>query len=1138
MQMLLQLLTAPRLVIDGETAHVGSRKALAILSLVALDGSATREHLAERLWPDADAAAARRNLRRELFRLRSLGVPLQDTPDGALALDGSIAVDALQLLLADVLPQSHGPALDGLDGIGDIEFDAWLQRWREKLSVQHARVLEREGARREESGDLAGALALHAQRWTIDSCNEAAAGDVIRLRTALGDRAGALQAYERLAATLRAELDLDPSEPTRRLAGTLREHLGVAPTNEPAPVADDAPTDTAGDAAQARIASAAEAMPPIAPFIARSRIQTSIEAAWTRGQRVYLHGPAGAGKTRLASEMAAARGAWLRVACEPQDAEVPYASVVRLLRALRNSAPDVVLPDWVRRELTQLMPELGEPPQALATEEARQRLLAAIGEAWRLLMRDNFSAIVLDDWHWGDQASVAVWSRLEDVERAESVVWLIAYRSAQLPAAALDRQRADIDSRHGIAIELEGLEPDEVLALTHALSGSGGGRLFSQRLHDATEGNPFFLLETLRHLFEQGLLTADNSGWSTPFDERTENYAELPVPASVRAAVQARVRALGASVQRLLEAASLGGPDLDAALLASVTGVEEEAVVGALEHARTAQLVHETENGWRFAHDLVRQSLVQGLSAGRRRLLHERLALQLESADVSPALVAAQWEAAKRPRPAVRWRIAAAEAALRVHALSEALANYGQALANGAAGREAVAIHLACAEVHRRCNDRSAADSAFDAAMGVAASSAVDRAAMTEAQLARAQYLAVTDRVDECLAVLDALAPDLRAAPPEVRARALAVRGAGLMRRSDYNAATALLTEAEQLLENVPSARHHLAALLLDLVLCSNWRGDIAAWERYARRAVAVHESLGDRTGLATALSRLSLFLKATGQNADAIAVGERARGLSARAGDVPVHRGVNIMLLQAYLDAGDTDRVVQLVDEAEGLAPSFENELIELNFLAARFYVHVMRGEVAQARAVGDRLLGASRGKGQPLMRVAYLLLVAELWIELGDWRAARAAVDEAQALDEAHRARGNDSWFAVNLALNQAMLALGDGRPADALELLPSTGLDEIDARFYRSAIGAEAALALGDTEEARRRIEEVRIDEAAPVRPLVGWLEQRLALAAAVGRADPGAVARAEALLAERRVPALRVERLRRALDAAQH
>jgi DNA-binding SARP family transcriptional activator len=1138
----LQLLALPRLLRDGEPVHVGSRKAMAILALLALERGGTRTRLATLLWPEADTAVGRRNLRRELFRLRELGVPLGEAGDGALALDPGIEVDALRLLADAHLPDAGGLAFDGLDGVGSVELDAWLQQWRETLAERHARALDRAAQALEARGDRIGALALRQRAAAADPLHEGAALHVVRLKAALGDRAGALQAFQRFADALRDELDIAPSAPALAIAQSLRGDAGAggADGRDAAVQRDDAePVRTvASSHAAACMPGAASHLPSLVPFVPRPDSQQRIEAAWARGQRVYLHGPAGSGKTRLASELAAARGPWLRVACEPQDAELPYSSVVRLLRALRDSAPAVVLPDWVRRELAALMPELGDPPTSLATDEARQRLLAAVAEAWRLLMHDNFSALVLDDWHWGDRASVELWSRLDDTAPASagSIAWIVAYRSAQLPAGALARQRADLDDRRGVAVALEGLSEVEVLELTRVLSGAGGGRLFSQRLHRATEGNPFFLLETLRHLFDRGLLSAGADGWSTPFDASTESYAELPVPSSVRDAVLARVRALGAPVQRLLEVASLGGGEIDARLLAAVGGLDEEAVIDGLEHAAAAQLVHETDAGWRFSHDLVRQSLFHGLSSGRRRLLHEKLARGLEASAAAPALVAVHWEAAGRAEAAVRWRVSAGEAAARVHAPDEALSHLAQALADGAAGAVAASIHLACADLHRRRADRPAADAAFVAAAAAAAADPVDGPqAVLGVQLAHADHLCLTDRTDTALAALDALAPELAAAPPALRAKALTVRGSGLMRQGRFAAAEAALAEAEALLRELPERRRDLAALVLDLARSSNWRGDTPAWGRHARRAVAVYESVDDPAGLASALSVLSLYHKYVGERDQALATGERARALAARCGDVPAHRSVNFSLLQVLMDSGHTDQVLALLDEAEALAPAFENDRTARNFRAARFFVHFLRGEVAEAKAAGQRLLDVDVWKENPVSRVGMLHMVSDLYVDLGDWARARALVDEAQALCEAQKAAGDAIWFSDNHAIKQATLALAEGRPADAMTLLATVDSDEIDIRFHVAYLGAAAARAVGDGVEAQRRLDSVSIDEAAPAHPLACWLEQRLLLAAAQGRRDAAAAACAEAQLADGRVPVLLVERLRRALDA---
>jgi len=214
----LQLLGAPRLLRDRQALHVGSRKAMAMLAVIALEAGVSRVRLAGWLWPEVDAAGARRNLRRELFRLRKLGVPIAEAADGALAVDPALAVDALHQSREDAVPASDAPAFEGLDGVGSEELDAWLRCWREQLARRRLQLLDEAANECEQHGDLAAALALRERRWPGDLSSESAALAVIRLRAALG----ALHDYQRHADALRQELDLAPSESARSLALELR----------------------------------------------------------------------------------------------------------------------------------------------------------------------------------------------------------------------------------------------------------------------------------------------------------------------------------------------------------------------------------------------------------------------------------------------------------------------------------------------------------------------------------------------------------------------------------------------------------------------------------------------------------------------------------------------------------------------------------------------------------------------------------------------------------------------------------------------------------------------------------------------------------------------------------------------------
>ncbi len=1282
----LHLFGAPRVLSAGRAVALPVRKTVALLVYLALQGPASRATLAALLWPGLDEATARRNLRHALHRLRAAGleallhiegeqVSLLALGDDLQAFDQALAAGRL----AEATALRNAPLCDGLELADAPAFNDWLQAQRERFARRWRSAMAELAQQQAQADELGPAWATQQRLVDDDVLQEPACQALMRLHLARGDAAAALRAYRRLQQALHDELGLAPAPATQALALEIRRaqdgvdrsgglagdaarqaapggRLASAPQQAATGLLASAPIARTGVAAVAGVAgvagvggvagvagiggvaggtalagesppaskarSPAPGLPATIPFVARGAAQAQIEAAWARGQRVYLHGVAGAGKTRLACELAAARGPWLRVACEPQDAELPYSSIVRLLRAAQQAAADVVLPEWVRRELAQLMPELGAPPDSQATDEARLRLLAAVAECWRLLVHDNFSAVVLDDWHWGDSASVEFWAGLDDPgpspARAAPVAWIISHRSAQLPTAALQRMRADVDSGRGLALALAGMDAGEVLALTQALSGAGGAQLFSQRLHQATEGNPFFLLETLRHLFAQGLLLADSQGWSTPFDDLTRDYAELPVPASVHAAVLSRLRALGEAVQQPLELACLCHGVIDAGLLAGAGGMDEAMVIAALEHAQAAQLLHELPvqgqgAGWRFAHDLVRQALQRSLSSARRRLLHERLAQQLERSAAEPALVAAQWEAAQRPGAAVRWRIAAAEAALRVHALPEALAHYGQALAHygqalahcglslahgparldaagaaaprgsarthithppahpptltetltatptatptpaltAASASTAACIHLACARLHARRSDRDAADAALAAAVEAAAQAAahpaqspgaVDAAdsapSVLHIQLVQAEYLVETGRSAPAAALLDALAPELARATAPLRARAFGVAGGLQVREGRHNEAQATLQQAADLLELVPEARPQLAALLLEMMRLSHRRGDIAQWGRLAQRAVTLHQALHAPQGQALALAQLGSYHLEAGDRAAGLAATEQARQLAQRCGLVQAQREAIVILVEDAFSAGDIGRAIALLDEGQALAPVFELRQTELNFLAARCYAHQMRGELAPARAAAEQLLAATAQLTEPMLKIAYLLIVVELHLLTGNSPAARPLLAQAQALGDSLRASAEGNIFDLRQISLQAWLALNEGRATDALALLPASATLAADPRdrFEIAWIGGAAARAVGELAQARQRLNTVGLGDEVGGGLLALWLEQCLRLAVQCGRADPVAADKAREQLASRQVPPLLVPQLQAALDAA--
>ena len=651
---------------DGQALPLRTHKALGLL-LLALEGPQPRSRLSAWLWPELQERDARRNLRRELARLRQAGGA------GALRIDGdrlSLApgvdcdlvrfeatLDAQQPEQA--LAHWTGSLADGLQVEGAPAFEDWLAAQRTRLATPRQRAQQQAAAAAEARGDLEAALTLVLALLADDPLQEAQHRQAMRLQALCGRREAAIAQYERCRALLSAELGLAPMAETDQLLAGLRRPGQAAPTLCPT-------------------AALSSAWPPPLPRVGRDAEWALMQRAYEGGRPLLVEAEAGVGKTRLATDFAASQGAFAMAQCRSGDRDVPYASFTRALRCLAgDTLAQTGLPAWVQDELARILPELGAAPSAMTSVEERRHFFEACAAAWRMLADGNFDSVLVDDYHLADEPSRALFGfvvqqRLDAQRRGP--VELFAYRP-ELDAAAQRALGALVDDAQALALRLQVLGPATVFELVRLLSGAADPQRFAARLEQASGGNPFFMAETLRHWQALQLLSVGADGvWQTPFDQSSPDYDELPMPDSVRAAVLARVRRLPDPARRLLEAAALAAEPFTPALLAGACALSEVEALEAIDAAVQAQLLCEREGpaghtgGYAFAHDLVQQALDSTLSAERRRLVHRRLALGVEAAALPSTERARHWEAGGEPQRAVAHRIEAGDAAAALYA--------------------------------------------------------------------------------------------------------------------------------------------------------------------------------------------------------------------------------------------------------------------------------------------------------------------------------------------------------------------------------------------------------------------------------------------------------------------------------------
>ena len=1166
----LQILGPVRLVAAGRALPLKTRKAFALTLLLLMEGALSRTRLCAWLWPALDESSARRNLRRELARLRAAGagdavltegdrlLPAPGLgcdllraqallagglPDAALALWRDNETDLAQGLL---VPEAQAGEAAGLHcRENDDGFAAWLAALRQRVDSLRQRALQASAAAAEARGDLDAALRQIRALLRLDNLQEHQHREAMRLLAATGQREAALHQFDLCRDLLVAELGLQPMPATVALAQALREP-GVSPT-APAPgssalVAAAAPLPTAAAGSVDRPTTAVR-LPPQLPFVGREADLTRLQQAWSRGQPVIVAGPAGVGKTRLAADFAAARGPHALLRCQPADAERPLSAFARALRLFIGQASGQAtspagahgLDPWVASEVTRLLPELGAPPPPMRNASDRLRFDEACVNAWHKLSADSFDAVVLDDWQWADPASRALLAQAcgRRREQGSGTLEILTWRGEPDDPGL----QASTEALGAQTLNLLPLPESAVRELLRQLAGATEPVRLAQRLCNASGGQPFFIVEILRDLAERALLRSDAQGrWETPFDEQTADYRELPLPASVRDAVQARVRRLGPAAARLLEAAALAGEPFSAAWLAQTCALSELEALAALDEAARAHLVLARDGGgYGWTHDLARQALDSALGATRRTVLHHRLALAAEALGARPD-AACHFEACGEPARAVPHRLAAGDAAYALHALADAAAQWQQGLADGPGPADEAALVARLCDVDWQRGASPAAQAAFERLQALLGEHGFSPELRADLQLRAARYLLNCGRSQQSAAMLEAMETP-HAASLRLRWRIARMGALRLCGQLDE-----ALAEGDHALQAATGASHLRGEVLNSLAAIEQTRGRFRESLAHADAAVKVFTRLGDAIGRARSLSCRGAFAVEAGDPTAGESDLREAALVAGCHGNVTLQRVALYNLATVYSNQSRPAEALAVAEEAWSTLASAPQSEVALMFRAMFIECHFQRGEWGAmwehlAPALHDAVAGA-----QPLILLGLGNCVIEPAAMLGQSAHVQPLV---QALNDNGVLNDVPTAAEVILGCVYAALVRGDlDAAAGWLQRVQQAGVSEHPRVHCRARLlRADLALATGAGQEA---LAELPADDAAGMNPelrlralVLRWRAGLLPRDAAIAALDDPSAHAGVALLLARALggPAYDAHRARRAASLAQ-
>jgi class 3 adenylate cyclase/tetratricopeptide (TPR) repeat protein len=798
----------------------------------------------------------------------------------------------------------------------------------------------------------------------------------------------------------------------------------------------------------------AAALRGLTPFVGREPELTALTQALERartghGQVVALVGDAGVGKSRLVYECIHSHRTqgWrvLEAASVSYGKATPYFPVLDLLRRYAQ-VDDHDDPRTIRAKVTghvltldatlqETLPALLALLEALPEDspflhlDPSQRRQCTLAALQRLLLRDSQVQpllLVCEDLHWIDSETQALLDSLVERLPTAQLLLLVNYRP--------EYQHSWGNKTYYTQLRLDPLPPASAAEVLQALLGDDPSLVpLKQFLITRTEGNPFFLEESVRTLVETGVLVGTPGAYVLvkPLDS-------LQVPATVQAVLAARIDRLPSEEKHLLQTAAVIGTEMSFALLQAIADVPEAALHRGLAHLQAAEFLYETRlfpaPEYTFKHALTHEVAYNSLLLERRRGLHARLVEALEA--LAPERGAEQVE-----------RLA--HHALRGEVWGKAVTYCQQA---GARASNRAAFHEAVA--------------AFDQALQALVHLPEDgdtRVLAIELRLAIATDGPLTPLGEHgrCLALLGEAEALARALDDRARLGRVLTRMAFVLRAmGDPAGAMVVVQQALELAAALGDSALQVEASQY-LGRAYHAIGDFGRAAALLRWSVEATDRESDSSSTNVRIRSqawLAQTLGALGAFTEGRRHGEEALRLATLAG-----RGVTPVVVHSrlgglYLAQGDLEPAIRVLEQGLALCRASGNRNMSRLIATSLGYASVLQGRLAEGHALLEE--GISEGIHTGVLgddhslRVAWLSEVCRL-AGRGEeaWQHARQALDLARQ----QKTRGNEALALHQLGVVQAYAEPPDAAQAEAyyqqaLALAEALGMRPLQAHCHR--------------------------------------------------------------------------------------
>ncbi|SDY75785.1 AAA family ATPase [Tindallia californiensis] len=607
------LLKTPSVLLDGESVRLPYRKAEAAFYYLLVNGKASRSELMHLLWGDFPEETARKNLRNALYKIRKTigeeGILTPNQKELLLNPQWRWSTDLQHFLLEkkDTWKQYQQEFLQGFSVKDAEDFEGWMLKKRQEYEELYLRKLHHEIKKAEEIGDVDEILELGKALIRKDEFDEEARRKVMEAYLQKRQFHKAVQVYEETVQVLKEELGIQPEARTKAL------YEKVLSQRQPEVLS--------------------ESRKGKAVIFGREKewqqLQREVSTFFrkTSPKIIMICGEAGIGKTLLVQKFLESEISpeveVLESNCYQQEENFllkPWQPVFSQLATLLEMN-EIHLPETWIYQISRQFP-IFESLLASGTEKLQERALeegqglnlieAVVGMLKKVTINKKL-IFVFEDLHWMDSVSLQLLQRILQ-EKTLSVLFLITirdgYENRKASLTAMTRHKSSL-----VEINLRRFSFEETLKW---LEGEAGKEKLDKndgkKIYNETRGNPFFVAEYINAL--------QTCGSTKKLSVKAQNI------------LQSRLQEMAEETRKLLELISLFFHRVPVSRVAGISSADDMEVAEMLEQlierGILREVIEENKTSIEFVHQKFRDYVYEQQSLSKRRLLHQRVGIQLE----------------------------------------------------------------------------------------------------------------------------------------------------------------------------------------------------------------------------------------------------------------------------------------------------------------------------------------------------------------------------------------------------------------------------------------------------------------------------------------------------------------------------